>query len=330
VVAAFQLIEQTANILSIAFSGLEGATLLIRDVFSRINRFFGGGSSEKRRELEGEQASWSERNEEKLNRPREAFERHTNSGRRRTRGRREAGGPVQRNQSYLVGERGPEIFTPQASGNIIPNINLGSLSNSIDSSVSQVAKFFRVSLTNLWNSAVSPAPGWISSSTSTISKTFTQIIPNAWKASSSGFSRSLSDSIRGFGQSIGVSLTQTTKRVDFGQEILRALITNIESLSRRETGGPVNRGRAYLVGERGPELFIPSGDGSIVSKMGLMGSGNRSSSSSQVSANFNVTIQVNGGLNAGNVESLRGPVLAIIQDAWKEASTGITSRGAII
>lgn len=33
-------------------------------------------------------------------------------------GARAAGGPVSRGQSYLVGERGPELFTPGASGSI--------------------------------------------------------------------------------------------------------------------------------------------------------------------------------------------------------------------
>jgi len=44
-------------------------------------------------------------------------------------GRRAAGGPVASGSSYLVGERGPEIFTPMASGNIIPNDRLGGSTN---------------------------------------------------------------------------------------------------------------------------------------------------------------------------------------------------------
>jgi uncharacterized coiled-coil protein SlyX len=36
-------------------------------------------------------------------------------------GARADGGPVTANSSYLVGERGPEIFTPSTSGNITPN-----------------------------------------------------------------------------------------------------------------------------------------------------------------------------------------------------------------
>jgi phage-related minor tail protein len=39
----------------------------------------------------------------------------------RFRGARAAGGPVQPGGSYLVGERGPELFTPTSSGNITPN-----------------------------------------------------------------------------------------------------------------------------------------------------------------------------------------------------------------
>ena len=41
-------------------------------------------------------------------------------------GGRAAGGPVMGGTSYLVGERGPEIFTPSGNGSITPNNKLGS------------------------------------------------------------------------------------------------------------------------------------------------------------------------------------------------------------
>jgi hypothetical protein len=45
-------------------------------------------------------------------------------------GARAAGGPVSAGKNYLVGERGPEIFSPSASGSIIPNHRAGgSVSN---------------------------------------------------------------------------------------------------------------------------------------------------------------------------------------------------------
>lgn len=43
----------------------------------------------------------------------------------RFRGARAAGGPVTGGGSYLVGERGPELFTPGTSGNITPNGGFG-------------------------------------------------------------------------------------------------------------------------------------------------------------------------------------------------------------
>ena len=44
-------------------------------------------------------------------------------------GKRAAGGPVSAGSSYLVGERGPELFTPSRSGNIVPNNAMGSVGN---------------------------------------------------------------------------------------------------------------------------------------------------------------------------------------------------------
>jgi phage-related minor tail protein len=58
--------------------------------------------------------------------------------------------------------------------------------------------------------------------------------------------------------------------------IRRTIVQPLESLVRsaigavigattgRAAGGPVAAGGAYLVGERGPELFVPSGNGEIV------------------------------------------------------------------
>lgn len=45
----------------------------------------------------------------------------------RDQGRRQFGGPVSSSNSYLVGEKGPEIFTPSTAGHITPNNNIGSI-----------------------------------------------------------------------------------------------------------------------------------------------------------------------------------------------------------
>ena len=51
------------------------------------------------------------------------------------------GGPVRRGGSYLVGERGPELFSPSSSGMITPNHALGGSTNivvNVDASGSNV------------------------------------------------------------------------------------------------------------------------------------------------------------------------------------------------
>jgi len=50
-------------------------------------------------------------------------------------GGRAAGGPVMRGTTYLVGEQGPELFTPSSSGSIIPNNALGRGSSTISITV---------------------------------------------------------------------------------------------------------------------------------------------------------------------------------------------------
>jgi phage-related minor tail protein len=42
-----------------------------------------------------------------------------------------------------------------------------------------------------------------------------------------------------------------------------SLLTSALGLPGRATGGPVTGGRAYLVGERGPEVFVPGSSGAI-------------------------------------------------------------------
>lgn len=62
----------------------------------------------------------------------------------------------------------------------------------------------------------------------------------------------------------------TPSRVEAGglSGLLSGLVTQGAGLPGRATGGPVSPGQAYMVGERGPELFIPtsSGRGHTVSR----------------------------------------------------------------
>lgn len=44
---------------------------------------------------------------------------------------------------------------------------------------------------------------------------------------------------------------------------LGGVLSGLLGAPGRATGGPVSPGRAYLVGERGPELFVPTASGSV-------------------------------------------------------------------
>jgi phage-related minor tail protein len=51
------------------------------------------------------------------------------------------------------------------------------------------------------------------------------------------------------------------------------LVAGLLGLPGRATGGPVAPGRAYLVGERGPEVFLPTSSGQVLP--GVAGQGSR-------------------------------------------------------
>ena len=49
---------------------------------------------------------------------------------------------------------------------------------------------------------------------------------------------------------------------------LGGLIGGLFGLPGRATGGPVSPGQAYVVGERGPELFVPTSAGTVAANGG--------------------------------------------------------------
>ena len=123
--------------------------------------------------------------------------------------------------------------------------------------------------------------------------------------------------------------------IDAVKGVAENIFTGLKSmplfgLAFREAGGPVIKGTSYIVGERGPEIFTPGASGSVSTNRDLMAMRSGGGSASSVSANFNITFNVNGNMGAGNVEELRGPVLAIIKQAWEAARTGEASRGPVV
>ena len=75
----------------------------------------------------------------------------------------------------------------------------------------------------------------------------------------------------------------------------------------RAAGGPVNAGTTYLVGERGPELFTPSGSGSIIPNHKLSGGGG------------SVNITVNGAIDP---ESTARQIITLLNNSTYRGTLG--------
>jgi hypothetical protein len=73
-----------------------------------------------------------------------------------------------------------------------------------------------------------------------------------------------------------------------GGQGLGSLIGSLLGLPGRATGGPVAGGRGYLVGERGPELFVPTSAGRIEPGAAIGGV-----------RDVRITVNVAGGRDAG-------------------------------
>lgn len=63
--------------------------------------------------------------------------------------------------------------------------------------------------------------------------------------------------------SVRASLGQIFGGGGGGGGLLGTIFSSLLGLPGRATGGPVTAGRPYLVGEKGPELFVPEGAGQV-------------------------------------------------------------------
>lgn len=75
---------------------------------------------------------------------------------------------------------------------------------------------------------------------------------------------------------------------------LTALIGSVFGLPGRATGGPVSPGSAYVVGERGPELFVPTSAGRV-----------EANGANAPARNVNVAIKVVAAAGSSQAESLK-------------------------
>ena len=122
------------------------------------------------------------------------------------------------------------------------------------------------------------------------------------------------------GQKLGEvvrSLGRDLVRLVFSQLVTQPLATGIggaikSAFGFRAMGGPVSSGSPYVVGEKGPELFVPHASGTIVpnNKMGSGGGGGTGS----VTVNYNIAAGVSRAELAPILEQERRRLKAEIPD----------------
>ena len=118
---------------------------------------------------------------------------------------------------------------------------------------------------------------------------------------------------RAFGQfpfplNIAVSASELAKGM--------ALVAQIKSTSFREKGGPVSQGKPFIVGEKGPEMFVPNQSGNIIANNKMGGS--------PVAVTFNINTVDARGFNELLTNS-RGTIVSLINSAVNE-----TGRQAVV
>lgn len=114
------------------------------------------------------------------------------------------------------------------------------------------------------------------------------------------------------------ALAQDLLRLLFRQQITEPMAKGIGSFfsamfAARANGGPVNSGTPYIVGERGPELFVPSNSGKIISNS-AMRSGGGSGGMGGVTINYNIAAGVTKGELVPILEAERKRLKAEIPD----------------
>lgn len=142
---------------------------------------------------------------------------------------REKGGPVKKGQPYLVGEKGPELIIPEGNGMVLTHAQTKNFiaNNEVSESISKNKSIF----SNISKS--------VSDSFSYLTNNYTTNISNP----------------------ISSLFNENNSTKNFSTSLLQTLFPGIQF---RQNGGSFLSGLPLVVGERGPEIFVPNVSGRII------------------------------------------------------------------
>ncbi|WP_036170344.1 phage tail tape measure C-terminal domain-containing protein [Massilia sp. 9096] len=113
-------------------------------------------------------------------------------------------------------------------------------------------------------------------------------------------------------------LTSSTQAVDTSQ------FNNLDFLPHRANGGPVLGGMSYMVGERGQEVFTPSGNGTITPNHALGDDGGGVTINLTTNVNGGTTAETAGGSNAdaqAMADALNAKIKTVIVQETRQGGT---------
>jgi hypothetical protein len=148
------------------------------------------------------------------------------------------GGPFTGGAPILVGENGPELIVPDASGTVIPN--------------HAISQDYIRQLSN----ATAPSPQSVTGQSA------------AERSNVIAFPSPATSTASQLDQPTSAMIVKIENVIKQEQPMLSAheydaLLTD-RYLQKRASGGPVSAGKPYLVGENGPELMVPDSAGTVM------------------------------------------------------------------
>ena len=115
--------------------------------------------------------------------------------------------------------------------------------------------------------------GGLGACAATASRSIETALASATRSGKTGFDDLKTTALKALDQIAGAAIRQGASSAGGGLASLAGgLLTAVLGLPGRARGGPVSPGAAYMVGERGPELFVPTSAGSIAPLTGSGGS----------------------------------------------------------
>ncbi len=179
-------------------------------------------------------------------------------------GARASGGPVDQGTPYIVGEHGPELFVPDGSGDVINNSDTRQMMKPAPTGAPSggIAGMFKADATR----AVQGFVDGLHEGQRAVALAAGDLVGAAASGMEQGGTTVVS-AVKGIAkqveEAVGAGGKKSRRDGDNHQAVQDLINEAGANWPGRASGGPVRAGHGYMVGERGPELFMPAASGTI-------------------------------------------------------------------